>query len=229
MGEKFRKFVEEGTDCKYVPVGSKCCICGRKLGLFATGFWSMNSHHLSDAVLCPKCSKKLEMLIKQKRQWMPAKLLRSEPWKKYNSKTWQDMSLAEATELMELKEKADKDALSQYGENAEALFVVSEAFQIEPTALQVGIARAEAMQNRMVVYGHVEEGIFKKGDTVRIDSDGFLKDTVIIEAYEDDKANDFAAHLFANMGRQQLREDQQGWLVLDTEWGIFEGDRLIKL
>ena len=29
MGDKFKRFVEWGTDCTYVPMGAKCDICGK--------------------------------------------------------------------------------------------------------------------------------------------------------------------------------------------------------
>ena len=32
MGEKFKKWVEESTEGQYVPLGSTCDLCGRKLG-----------------------------------------------------------------------------------------------------------------------------------------------------------------------------------------------------
>ena len=58
MGEKFKKWVEESTEGQYVPLGSKCDLCGRKLVFFATGFWSCNTKHLYDGKLCSKCAKK---------------------------------------------------------------------------------------------------------------------------------------------------------------------------
>ena len=55
MEKRFQKFVEWFSDCKYVPVGSRCSICGKKLNFFHTGFWSTNvqnyNGHLSDGVI----------------------------------------------------------------------------------------------------------------------------------------------------------------------------------
>ena len=47
--------VEEATESQYVPLGSKCDLCGRKLGFFATGFWSCNTRHLYDGALYSGC------------------------------------------------------------------------------------------------------------------------------------------------------------------------------
>ena len=57
MGEKFKKWVEDGTESQYVPLGSKCDLCGRKLGFFSTGYWSCNTTHLYDGALCGQCVK----------------------------------------------------------------------------------------------------------------------------------------------------------------------------
>ena len=38
MGGLFKKFVEWGTECKYVPLGSCCGACNKKIGFFASGF-----------------------------------------------------------------------------------------------------------------------------------------------------------------------------------------------
>ena len=105
---------------------------------------------------------------------------------------------------------------------------MQEAFQIEPTALQVGVVRAKQLKQTMVVYGRVEQGIFSKGDAVRIDSEGKLLDAHVLEAYEDDGENPFELHVRAHMGRQKLAKDQTGWLLLDLEWGAFPGNRVVK-
>ena len=72
MGKGFQKFVEWFSDCKYVPVGSRCSICSKKLNFFHTGFWSINvqnyNGHLSDGVMCTNCKEKAEQLIKTKKK-----------------------------------------------------------------------------------------------------------------------------------------------------------------
>ena len=63
MSSGFRKFVEWATDSRYVPLGSRCSLCRKKLGFFRTGFWSTNACKLTDGELCEKCAEKLERLI----------------------------------------------------------------------------------------------------------------------------------------------------------------------
>ena len=138
------------------------------------------------------------------------------------------MSVDQVKLLLALKEQADRGELDKYGESASAYLTVQEAFQIEPTAIQVGVVRAKQLKQTMVVYGRVEQGIFSKGDAVRIDSEGKLLDAHVLEAYEDDGENTFETHVRAHMGKQRLSEDQTGWLLLDLEWGVFPGNRIIK-
>lgn len=228
MGNGFKRFVEWGTDSTYVPMGAKCDICEKKLGIFATGLWSMHTRHVADGRICAACHAKLLTLITEKNQWMTKEMKKNSPLSRYTRKTWSTMSVRDAKQLLALKQQADRGELAKYGEHASALLIVQEAFQIEPTALQVGVARAKKMGKTMVVYGRVEEGSFAQGDAVRIDSEGTLLDAVVLEAYVDDGENTFEIHVRAHMGRQTIAEDQTGWLLLDLDWGVFPGDRVVK-
>jgi len=228
MGDKFKRFVEWGTDCIYVPVGGKCDICGKKLGFFATGFWSMNTMHVADGCVCKACHEKITTLIAEKNQWMTREMKKTSQLGEYTEKTWHRMSVDQVKLLLALKEQADRGELEKYGESATAYLIVQEAFQIEPTAIQVGVVRTKQLNKTMVVYGRVEQGMFAKGDAVRIDNEGKLLDAHVLEAYEDDGENTFETHVRAHMGKQRLSEDQTGWLLLDLEWGVFPGDRIVK-
>ena len=228
MGDKFKRFVEWGTDCTYVPLGAKCDICGKKLGFFATGFWSMNAKHVANGNLCTACHKKIRLLIAEKDRWMTGEMKNESPLGRYTPTNWRRMSVGQAKQLLELKEQADRGELEKYGESATAYLIVQEAFQIEPTAIQVGVVRAKKLKQTMVVYGRVERGVFGKGDRVSIDNEGKLLDAHVLEAYEDDGENTFEIHVRAHMGRQRLSQDQTGWLLLDLEWGVFPGNRIIK-
>lgn len=228
MGDKFKRFVEWGTDCTYVPMDAKCDICGKKLGFFATGFWSMNTTHVADGNVCKACHGSIEALMLEKNQWMTREMKKESQLGKYTEKTWPRMSVGQIRLLLELKEQADQGELAKYGENASAYLIVQEAFQIEPTAIQVGIVRAKQLAKTMVVYGRVEQGMFAKGDAVRIDNEGKLLDAHVLEAYEDDGENTFETHVRAHMGKQKLAENQTGWLLLDLDWGVYPGGRVVK-
>ena len=228
MGDGFRRFVEFATDSPYVPLGAKCDICKKKLGFFATGFWSTNTKHVVDGNLCKACDERIQTLIRDKKRWMSKRMQENSPLAGYTLGNWRTMTLQQAKQLLELKELADRGELEQYGESASTYLIVREAFWIEPKATEVGVARAKRLAKKMVVYGRVEQGMFAKGDAVRIDNEGKLLDAHVLEAYEDDGENTFEAHVRAHMGKQRLLENQTGWLLLDLEWGVFPENRIIK-
>lgn len=228
MGDKFKRFVEWGTDCTYVPLGAKCDICGKKLGFFATGFWSTNTKHVASGNLCTACYKKIGLLIAEKDRWMTGEMKNESTLGRYTPTNWHRMSVGQAKRLLELKEQADRGELDKYGESTSAYLTVQEAFQIEPTALQVGVVRAKRLNKKMVVYGRVEQGVFAKSDAVCIDNEGKLLDAHVLEAYEDDGENALEMHVRAQMGKQKISKDQTGWLLLDLDWGVFPGNRIVK-
>ena len=228
MSDGFKKFVEFATDSPYVPLGAKCDICGKKLGFFATGFWSTNTKHVEGGNLCKVCDERIQTLIRDKKRWMSKSMQENSPLAGYTLGTWRTMSLQEAKQLLELKAQADRGELEQYGESVSAYLIVREAFRIEPKATEVGAARAKRLAKKMVVYGRVEQGAFCKGDAVRVDNEGKLLDAKVQEAYEDDGENTFEIHIRAHMGKQRLSENQTGWLLLDLEWGVFPGNRVVK-
>jgi hypothetical protein len=131
---------------------------------------------------------------------------------------------------MALKEQNDTDRLKAYG-GAQALMRVQKSFRIEPALLQVGIFRVNKLKNKMVVYGRVNQGVFRKGDPVRINCAGVLTETSIPEAYvydPDVPENDFNLFLWSFGGKQRLAEDPLGWLILDYKDDIFPRDRIVK-
>lgn len=228
MGDRFRKFVEWGTEARYVPLNARCCMCDKRMGLFATGFWSINAKRLSDGVLCAACHARLGTLLEQKKEWMPPAMRRTEPWKRYGGGSMATMSVQEAKALLALKEQCDKAVLDGYDEGAGALMRVQASFRIAPNALQAGVVRARRLQGKAVAYGPVDEGAFAPGDAVRIDAGGTLLESAVIEAFRDDEANDFDMLLRAGAGKRPLRENMNGWLVLELETELPAGSRIVK-
>ena len=228
MGDGFKRFVEFATDSPYVSLGAKCDVCGKKLGFFATDFWSTNTKHVEGGNLCKTCDERIQTLIRSKKRWMSKRMQEVSPLAGYTPGSWRTMTLQEAKLLLELKEQADRGELEQYGESASAYLIVQKAFQIEPKSTEVGVVRAKQLAKKMVVYGRVEQGAFCKGDAVRIDNEGKLLDAKVLEAYEDDGENTFEIHVRAHMGKQKLSENQTGWLLLDLECDVFPGNRVVK-
>ena len=183
MAAKFAKFVEWATDSRYIPLGSHCSLCDKKLGFFRTGFWSINAGALADGVLCAKCKEQVERLLATKREWMKASALRQASWYPFNTNNWHRMPLQTAKERIAAKEEVDQRCLASFGNDKTSLFRIEDAIQIEPTAIQVGVARAKRLKNKVVVFGMVERGSFSKNDHVQIQQDRGADSTVILEAH----------------------------------------------
>ena len=111
-----------------------------------------------------------------------------------------------------------------------SIFRMRNATFIVPTALQVGVARAKRLNNKLVLFGFVQLGQFKKGDPVLILDGKQRRETTVLEAYiydPDVPENNLEVMLRANMGKQCLKQWQQGWLVLDDEGDVFPNDRIV--
>ena len=216
----YQKLCEWGTDAKFVPHGKKCDLCGKKLPYLDTGFWSINAKWLADDVICEKCLRKLNFLVDYRNSWIPKALRKTDPFRAIYSRTPHTLKVQEAQTVFEAAETFAKEELAAIGPEYASIFYMINACFIEPTALQVGIKRAKQLNNKLVLFGFVQLGRFKKDDKVLVcDSTGRRKATVL-EAYvydPDVPANDLEVMLKAHMGKQKLGQWQTGWLLLDDE------------
>ena len=218
MSSKFKNFVEWATDSRYVPLGSRCSLCGKKLGFFRTGFWSTNASKLVDGELCEKCAEKVDRVIATMPKWLKRGTQMHASRIHYNTHNWHKLTVKNIAEIIAAKEQADQEKLSAFGKGKSSLFRIMEVVQIEPTALQVGVVRAKKLRGKVVVFGVVERGTFSKKDAVQLKQQDVSVDTAILEAYAwDCEENTLEINLRANMGKQRLVEGEQGWLVLDYE------------
>ena len=222
--KKFAKFVEWATDSKYIPLGSHCSLCDKKLGFFRTGFWSINAGSLADGALCEKCKARVERLLATKREWMQASALRQASWYPFNTNNWHRMPLQTAKEMIAAKESVDQRCLAAFGSDKTSLFRIEDAIRIEPTAIQVGVARAKRLKNKVVVFGTVERGSFSKNSQVEIEQSNSKESTSVLEAYVYDcEENTIDVCLRANMGNHRLTTGERGWLVLNYERDVESG------
>ena len=229
MATKFAKFVEWATDSKYIPLGSRCALCDQKLGFFRTGFWSINAGALADGALCAKCKERVERLLATKREWMKASVLQKSSWNLFNTKNMHKMPLQTAKEMFAAKKAVDQECLAAFGSGKTSLFRIEDAIRIEPTAIQVGIARAKRLKNKTVVFGTMERGSLSKNDQVQIQQDSGTDSAAILEAYVYDcEENTIDICLRANMGKHQLTAGERGWLVLDSELCVEVGQFIVK-
>lgn len=240
MGNLLRKYVENIEECKYIERGTLCGVCGRKLGFFYEGFWSVNSRdrHMIDGVLCGKCHKHFKDLIADKK-WASKEVTEQPLWKKFTSLI-SDSYLAEDIKwFFEVKEASDKEIISSYGSDACGLFRITNSFKTVPHPLQVGVVRAKKLNNKMVVYGKAEEGIFEKNNKVILDVDGNVTETTVLESFVFDpeafkKHNmleNFNDTIAANLRyTRKLKENKTGWLILDIPLEKkISGGRVVKI
>lgn len=216
----FQKFVEQGTDTKYVPRGKKCDICGKKLGFLETGFWSINATQLIDCVICKGCRDKLKYLVEYRDFWIPKALKKEPPFNNLSSRKLHLLDRQAVEKIMEAVETFGREDLAAEGPEYTAIFRMRDACFIQPTALQVGIVRAKRLFNKLVLFGFVQLGQFQKGDKVLILDGKCTRESTVLEAYiydPDVPENDLEVMLKAHMGKQRLDQWQTGWLVLDDE------------
>ena len=218
MSSRFRNFVEWATDSRYVPLGSCCSLCGKKLGFFRTGFWSTNASKLRNGVLCEKCAEKVERVTSTMPEWLKSGAQKPSSRIRYITHNWHRLTVKNIAEIIAAKEQADQEKLSAFGKGKSSLFRIMEVEQIEPTALQVGVIRAKRLCSKVVVFGVVERGTFSKNDAVQLEQQDVSVDTTILEAYAwDCEENTLEINLRANIGKQRLVKGEQGWLVLNYE------------
>ena len=171
-------------------------------------------------MICGQCLKKLNVLVDYRSSWIPKALRKTDPFRAICNRTPHLLKVQEAQTVFEASQTFARKELATIGPEYTSFFRMRNACFIEPTALQVGIKRAKQMNNKLVLFGFVQLGKFKKGDKVLIcDNDG-NREATVLEAYvyaPDVPENDLEVMLKAHMGKQQLSQWQTGWLVLDGE------------
>lgn len=227
MSSKFKNFVEWATDSRYVPLGSRCSLCGKNLGFFRTGFWSTNASKLVDGELCEKCAEKVERVISTMPEWLKSGTRKPSLRIRYNIHNWHSLTVKNIAEIIAAKEQTDREQLASFGDDKSSMFHIMEVVQIEPTAMQVGVVRAKRLRSKVVVFGVVERGTFSKNDAVQLKQQDGSVNTTVLEAYVwDCEENTLEINLRANMGKQRLVEGEQGWLVLNYE-GYADGKAFV--
>ena len=243
MGKRFQKFCEWFNDCKYVPVGSRCGACGKKLNFFFTGFWSVNNQrynrYLSDGVLCAKCKENAEHFIKSRKKWMSKELQAQDKWQRFDARNMDYYSVSDIKTLIEQKELSDKENIAAYDSRGTGLFEIRESFGLDINVITVGIFRYKKLKDKTVVFGISEENTFQKDDRVKVYVEDLEYETSVLEAHRLDKASvngrDMDAVFFETLGAnlrmdRKIKEGQIGWLILDIDWEYkLNGGRVVKI
>ena len=209
----FRSFVEAGTDAKYVPLGTKCAVCGKKLGFFYTGFWSVNTKQYEDGAVCSRCTESANRLLKNYRVWKKKGYL----CKDVKASKSSFGNVGEMKTLTEAVKNSANETLNAYDGRYSALFWTESSCNIAPANLQVGIKRAKRLKDVAVLYGYVQQGVFQKDCKVAIRLNDRIIHTTILEAYVFScKENTLETELKAHMGKQRIGQGCEGWIVLNT-------------
>ena len=207
----------EVTDTKFVPRGTVCGLCGKKLGFLETGFWSINAKLRADGVLCGQCDEKINLLLKYRACWIKKELRKQPPFSLYKLSNVGSMDMEATKQYLEAAEAFAKEYMATLGYQYRAVFHARDHWYLEPKATDVGIFRVDKLRGRVAVFGLMQLGSLKKGDTVLVDTGKKTLETTVLEAYVFDcQENTLEVNLRANMGKQQLDRWQEGWLILDT-------------
>ena len=243
VGKGFQRFVEWFGECKYVPVGSRCSICGKKLNFFHTGFWSVNvqnyNGHLSDGVLCVACREKAEHLIKTKKKWLGEELQALDQWQKFDARNMDFYSLSDIKMLIEQKELSGKSSISSCDNRGTGLYEIEESFGLDINEFTVGVFRNKKLSGKTVAFGTSEQSTFQKDDRVKVYIEDLEFEATVLEAHRFDKeaANGrnmekiFFDELSANLKiDSKIKKNQQGWLILDIDWKYkLDGGIVVKI
>ena len=224
-----KKFVEWGTDAKYVSNGKTCDLCGKKLGFFATGFWSCNAPQYADGVLCKHCDEKIRLLLTYSPSWVKKEFRKTSPYYGYSAVTRSSMTVSDLKLLIDSADTFGREALAPFGDGFTAIFRHKESDIIAPGAFEVGVKRANLLKGKSYIFGFVQIGQFRKDTPVKILARGDrIIETKVLEAYEYDcPENTLEVELKAHMGNQCLSQWKEGWLILDTEEKIMPSYTII--
>lgn len=226
--QQFDKTVKLDVRVKRVPFGTKCSLCGRKLSFFETGYWSVLAKNLTDGVLCKDCDNKLDTLLTYPAAWLTKAQQQESPYCDYKPFQKRTMDVQTAAQFISLAETSAKEMLAEAGASYTSLFRMADARIIYPSAGQVGSRRKKLLEGKLVLFGFVQQGQFKKDDPVVILDGKNQKTATVLEAYEyDDEKHTLDVMLRTRVGDQRLKQWQTGWLILDSEDNISRNTSVI--
>ncbi len=197
---------------------AKCPICGGEMTF-------LKSVALADGTICLSCEAMLRGKYDIERWWS----LRPDGSERLKSRDpLLDMTIDEVREMIESAKQAQAENVAAFGGEYANLLQIGDFFNIAPKATEVGIKRAKAFKNKVVVQGMVQSGEFSKDDAVVILHGDDRVETTVLDLFRCDGVMDFESAMKANMGKKQAAVNTNAWLVLDVESGVSNGDLLAK-
>lgn len=202
---------------KDIRYQANCSICSNKLGFVESG----NVHVLCDGTLCQKCNRTLHQLLDERKWWGDTDEFNALGLQA-NYDFWEGncMPLKEAQALLALRDRVSTRFLGTVDLNEGNVFVIQETFAM-PKSPPIFILRAMKLKNKAVLQGFPLKGTIKKGDRVRINVSGTVRDFTALDVIPRERGplvkDTFYTQLEANVHNHKVPEGSEGWIIIDTE------------
>jgi len=196
---------------------ANCSICSDKLNFVEKG----NVHILSDGTLCQKCNSTIHQLLDERRWWADIDEFNALGLQgKYDFFEGNCMPLKEAQALLALRDRVADRFLKSVGLDSGSVFVAQRLFAM-PKSPSIFILRAMKLKNKAVLQGFPLKGTIKKGDRVRINVAGTIRDFTALDVVPREmgplEKDTFFSQLGSNVHNHKIPEDNDGWIIIDTE------------
>ena len=201
-----------------------CPICGNELKL-------LHSLSVADGQICESCEKRIRGQFEIEEYWKKRFGATGASWEDYKLKQYdplQEMAIAEIRELVASMDEDQAAILRDYGSDYANIAKAGKCFTIAPKAVDVGLKRAKALKNRLVVTAEIVSGEFCRGDGVSVLAGEREFRTSLLDVIECSGSSTFETELHANMGKHKASAGSSAWLFLDIQELIPENSLIRK-
>ena len=195
----------------------RCPVCGNEISFFS-------GIVVRDGTICSDCEKMLRGSFDIETYYVRRL---NGTVKRKSEDPLNDMTIEQIKDMIDTQKEQQTRSVSEHGEDFAHLYVVQDYFTIAPKAVDVGLKRARAFKNKLVVRGMVQSGVFEQGDTVKNIRTG--QELLILELIPCTGAVDFTTELHARIHKKTASVNTNAWMILDAEYGAAdENDLLVK-
>lgn len=196
--------------------GNTCSLCGDKVKLLDRNYL----HILNDGPLCQKCHMTILQLLTQRKWWVSEEDYMQVMQTHYSVKQHHSMPLEKAKALFALRDGICNDFCRTVNLNEGNVFAVQNVFAM-PKSPPIFILRALKLRNKAVLQGFPLKGTIQKGDCVRINISGSVREFTALDVVPAGtnrlEKSTFFSQLEANVHSHKISEDGDGWIIIDTE------------
>ena len=193
-----------------------CSLCRNKLKLLDRHYL----HMLSDGTLCQTCNMTILQLLSERHCWVSEEEYMQVMQKKYNFREHHSMPLEKAQDLFALRDRVCSRFLETVDLNEGNVFVAKKLFAM-PKSPPIFILRAMKLKKKVVLQGFPLKGTIQKGDRVRINAAGTIRDFTALDVVPREmgplEKDTFFSQLGANVHNHKILEGGDGWIIIDTE------------